>query len=597
MTCFIRPLFTFLLLMGTISPSAFAETRPPEPGKILSEAAVDFASLLSITSDLKRFIPRMRSKEEIYPYLHMLPELERVAAKYDVVTLGVDPVKELSLLLTRDAVRWIEIDRDSPEIVEIFLTRAEDATRYTMASQQVKRLNPIDDRDRLLVWHAAVNRCLLLVRKLNAHVSVVEKFEELQGRTVRMILPVAKDLSEATLETFFHSVQGETAIEEVMDYLHDRSLASETEEESARVVRWTLAIAETIKAQGDKVRFEMRIYPGKVLLLLVGNKLGRAETLAPGEVGPFVDTLVASQLGELGDLLVRMYEDRSIPDAQVEFLWDLSSRLMKKFDDKKMFQDTVDFEPFYKKLAALHATLGGRFEGTYKINVGTGKDKRPATLVIASVGASNFIMGMNIPYGSTVPNEGLIYNFFDVIYDLDNDQYVGQYRAVESPRFLHRAEMHHHVKFKLLRDVTGSYRVEGTVYLGGIPAYEIFSGDQVETFPSYSMIKGKPVKDFTGTFYTEALGEDGPVWLVLTKTGTSVGGTLRFQKVRTWIPFEWGYFNPHRNAVYLSSGELKSEKWVSLRGQFSEDGKTLTLTRIVGGIGMRNKNVVFRRLE
>lgn len=573
------------------------EPIPSAPAQILSESRADLAGLMRATSGLKRFIPKMRSKEEIYPYLQMLPELEKIAANYDTATLGVDPARELSLLLTRDAVRWIELDRDSAEIVAIFLARAENNTRYTMASQQVKRLNPVDDKDKLLVWHQAIDRALKQVMAIPAEVDVIEKFEELQGKTVAKLLPHAKAMTPEQITTLFSNLRGETALEEVLDYLYDRALEADSKEESDRIVAWALELGKTVRAQGGKLRSEMKVYPGRILLQLLANQLGRREV--PGhDIGLFIDSLVSSQLAELGDLLVRLFDHKDIPDRHVEFLWDLSSKLVQRLTERKMHRNLVEFEPFHKKLATAHAALEGRFEGTYRVTIGEGGKLQKAILTIASVGASNFIMALNVDYGSDRPGEGLVYNFFNVLYDFENKQYVGQYRAIEDPRFLHRTEEHQHIIFKLTRQPAGLYRVEGKVLTGAVPFHKPFSGEQYEVYPTYSPIAVPPVRDFTGTFVEYDAAGKAQSWLVMTKTGTSAGGILRFLGTASvWIPFEWGYFNPHRNAFYLSSGELQSQKWVTVRGQFAEDGKSLKLTRISGGVGLKQLNTVYHRVE
>jgi len=605
-------LFPILGLAEPVQPPV-----APDPAKVLEQAEVDLAALLKVTSDLKRFIPKMRSKEEIFPYVKILPELERVTAKYDTASFGMDPVKDLGRLLTGDAVRWVELDNDPQEIVEIFLRRASNDTRYTMASAQVKRLNPLDGKERLLVWHANVDRALRFLQTLQAEippsdpdateripsVAVMQKMEELQGRTVRMLLPHAKELPPEQVAAFFPTIRGETALEEVFDYLYTRSLEAETTEEINNLMSWILQVGKTAREQGEKLRYEVRVYPGRIILTLLANKLGRGEVLRAEEITPFMDLLVSSQLGELGDLLVRNYEFREVPDPEVEFVWMVSNRLMKRFTDQRMRGDLLDFEPFYKKLVSTHAAQEGRFEGTYDCLIGdeVGKQTK-AKVTIASVGASNFIMGVNMEYGSSRKDEGLPVNFFDVVYDLDNDRYVGQYRAVEAPRFLHRTEQHQHIYFRLVRQPKvetpkGKYRLEGMILTGASPFHVAITGEQIETYPTYAPSLA-PARDFTGTFV-----EDGPKgtrpnsWIILTKTGTSAGANMRFAKVGNWIPFEWGYFNAHRNAVYLSSGELPSGRWASVRGQLSDDGKVLNLSYIAGGVGLKQENVKYIRVR
>ena len=136
-------------------------------------------------------------------------------------------------------------------------------------------------------------------------------------------------------------------------------------------------------------------------------------------------------------------------------------------------------------------------------------------------------------------------------------------------------------------------KVEAHVFFDGRrpSVYRKLSGELFEAYPVYSAVLGADSSsDFTGVFRAAATKSDPSLEVIVTKTGSAVGGKYFYDYFLADVPFEWGHFNPHRRGLFLTSGEFNgSRKWAHLRGQLSADGRLLKATYILSGRGIQRE--------
>lgn len=594
-------LFRAFLLSSLFGVSATSiEPNPPAAHEVVARAREGRATLIAAVSDLKRFIPILDRREKLFAYLEILPELEKIEAQYDFETLGSRPVSSLTTLLTKYGAKWIDLDTVEWGTVKLFFTYADNPTRYSVVSQQSKRVFAVTVPKDLLAWHEKTTRLHALNMALGSEAFVIEKLEELQGALVRRVLSTKTELDSSILSALVESTTAVPAIQEVLEYLRQRVGSTNEPETLRQLLTWTLTLTENLRNRGEAVSAVALRQPAPILQDGHRRLLAGGKSLPVSQLDRFVGAFGAADLGTFVDNLNALFENRPLPAELVEPLWELSVRLAKslvKFNDRPRL---LELERLHQRLAALRLQKNGNFEGTYLVTVGDaerGERVDNAILTIAAIGASNFSMALNILYDPGAGHYGADFNFFNVVYDLPRQHYRAQYRAVEEPRYLVREEHHHHAHFNLAQREDGKYGIEGRFLDGTLPlGYRTFRGKQHDTYPSFPEAAGAPAENFEGTYRAVVAGRAHE--LVITKTGSSIGGKYFWLPGdRRGISFEWGFHNPLSNSIHLTSGELAgSKKWFHLRGVFSKEGDSIDIIFIRSGSGVAH-SVTLQRVK
>ncbi len=566
----------------------------PAPEEVLARAKEGRAPLVEAVSDLTRLISDVDNETDLFGYLRMVGPLEAIAKEYDFASTGADPVKTLSVVITRQGAKWMFLDSAPWDVFEFFMRRAEDTTRYEVIGFQTNRIQRETDKAKLLKWHAQVGKLSSLVETLRSTLPLVDRVDELQSLTLKKILGL-KDLTQAEMTRLVRETKTRTSISEAIASLGQKIHQSKDAKELDSHLFWMTLLKGNLEAIKGSISSAAYQEPGTWILLAVERitSVGKAPGLV--NASEVVGALSDSQAGELAQTLSSLFSVDPPEPGAFEFVWSLSVRLAERFERAGNAHRLKVFQTFQQSLAGLRVVNSEVFEGTYNVTIGEGTPvdpKQEAILTLAAVGSSNFILGLNVLFPKAIGSQyGLDYNFFDVVWDVKNGRYVAQYRAVESPKFLFRPEDHYQMKFTLERTPDGKSLIHGTFFDGSAPArFRKLEGELFEAYPTYTqMTLPQPLDDFTGIF-NAAKGSPEPDEVIVTKTGASVGGKYFWDPYLSDVPFEWGYYNALRNTIYLTTGEFAgARKWTHLRGQLSADGTRFEVVYVMSGRGIQKR--------
>jgi hypothetical protein len=239
-------------------------------------------------------------------------------------------------------------------------------------------------------------------------------------------------------------------------------------------------------------------------------------------------------------------------------------------------QKQKEFEKFTQRLAMQRVVQQGKFEGTYSMTVG----RKTGVLTIANIGSSNFVVGLCEKDAGQTSGVPMDFSFFHVVYNAKDDTYEAHRFAVDSPEYNLREFSSPYLKFSLKAGERGN-SISGTFYDG--LNFKQIRGSQVNVFKTFQSEKPTKLESLTGSYRGSAGGKSLEV--NITQVGQRLMGTFAYENRYATVFLNYGYYNPQRNMVYLTSGELPSYKWVQIRGEFLEEGNVLQGVYIIGGHG------------
>jgi len=569
--------------------SAFADKAPTAADTLKraqkAHQTKNRAEFIQAIGDVQRFIPMMSTKEELYPHVEILDELEVIAKELKLEELG-NPLSEYAKLLARNAVKWVKVDTDGWKFQRTFFRWADDNARFAAANAQGKYLKTAKGKEEMMRWHNAILKSLELVVELKAEPFVVQEFEGLQGATARELLRLKDELSEQELSMMLRQTKSIPALQEVLTFLQAEVLKTTDAAHLNKILGWSVTIAANVKGLSGVVPFYVRSTPGVIVIEAVSKILASGNEPDPALADKIIASLLPNQMTDLGSLLVQQYHQQPLPEDQVEFLWELCSHLTKKYLEMGLAQKVKDLEKLTQRLAMVRVFQKGNFEGTYEVTVGKSRGK----LTLVSVGSSNFILGLKV-MSEDLKNFYQDYSLFDVAYNVKDDSYEAHHFAVDAPKYHFTPHESYFMKFRFKSEEKG-YSISG-VFSNGF-GYKNISGQQVEKYETFPTEAKRKLENITG-IYRGKFGEN-ILELNLTQVGQKVEGFFTFQNRFANVNLNYGYFNPTRNVLWVTSGELPSYKWVQIRGQFSDDGNTFNGFYIIGGDGVKTR-LELKRLE
>ncbi len=304
--------------------------KPPTAEEMLARARLNRVEYLGAILDVQRFVRTMGRPEEVYSYLLALDELDTLGKKFDVEALGGSPLHELSVALTQAAIKFIRLDSDSPEAVSAFLKWAEDGTRHAAVHEQTRHLNPISDKSALFVWHAAIRRSLTQLAALKAAAFVTDAFDELQGDVVKKLLLLRTRLTPEEKHKLVADMTSISGLQEVLDFIREEAATSKEPALLKESLGWTLTLNANLRKLNRMIPIYLRSTPGQILSDVLAAILVLGETPPIAQISAILDNMSPSQTFETAANVVSLYEHKPIPDAQLDFLFELTGQLINR---------------------------------------------------------------------------------------------------------------------------------------------------------------------------------------------------------------------------------------------------------------------------
>ncbi|NBV50505.1 hypothetical protein EBR78_04695, partial [bacterium] len=88
------------LLAAVLSCPLFSDELA-SPQALLEKAKIGRPEFLVVVQDIERFAPTFPAKEQLFPYIQILNELEKIAVSHGVDEISNQVVKKLGWVLTR----------------------------------------------------------------------------------------------------------------------------------------------------------------------------------------------------------------------------------------------------------------------------------------------------------------------------------------------------------------------------------------------------------------------------------------------------------------------------------------------------------------
>ncbi len=263
------------LLMLLSSPAA----AQPTPRDILVQAARGRVDFMRATSEAERFAPRQPSKEKLYPFVLMLDELEREGRRLDVDGLAVDPVKDLGLALTREAGKWLRLDRDDDRFLDAFFKWSNSDTRVAAAEESALLAAASVRAEELLAWNRGALGALARLQAGRPDAPALRAFGDLQGLVARELIARRAELPRERLLEAVESGSTPQGLDEVLAFLDLESETAAKPEARRLVLELSLHAARAARRLGPAAPLRYRAAAGALLAAGVERALFEGDEL------------------------------------------------------------------------------------------------------------------------------------------------------------------------------------------------------------------------------------------------------------------------------------------------------------------------------
>jgi len=574
-----------LIVCAGILVGGQGQASSPTSQEVIARAHMGRAEYIAVLGEVEAFAPTIESKDKLYPYISILDDLQSLGLAYGFDQSG-GPLQTAALALTQAAVKWIQFDTDPLPLTKMFLKWSEDNTRFGSAQQQITFLHFISDKAGLRRWNDVVGELLSYMRSLHAQAFAVAGFEELQAAIVQKLLALDQSLDEPDVIALIQAAGSTAALQEITAFLEAKAVSAPNTPYLLRVMNWTIFLAEHIRQLPYSVPAYILEMPGQTLIDGVNKLIDLGEGLDAALVDRVVDLLQPNQVTELGNRLIQI-DPSLLRPGQLEFVYRLTSKVEDRYLALGLIQQAHELDKLTSRLGVLFNFEKYNFEGTYSVVAGG----RPGLLTIVNVGNANFIIGLSQYYGQ-VFGEAVNWSLFYVSYNQKENVFEAHHYAIDSAIFpiINDAQTYMTLALKPGRE-RGQGSVSGTfIDANGTPW--LLMGEQVQTYPTYAGRGPTPVDSVDGMYQGRCNGRF--CRLTLSQVGDRVAGIFDLYDLLAQIPLNYGYFDKQHGSVYVTSGEMESNRWGQVRGEFTANGETFHGAYIMGGDGLQFEMDLYR---
>jgi hypothetical protein len=572
----------------------------PSPNDLLRAAKQDRAAFLETVSDLNRVIPDIDNKEDLFAYLLVLDEVEEQIKKFDFSTVGSDPMKILSQLVTRNGAKWVYLDDVTDRILECFLRRSEDNVRFDVINQQLFRIYRLIDAESQIVWLKYLSRLQEICSQLKTSLNLYQPLDDLQAQLIKkMFLPGSK-LTENQLKEVLVRDLGPSAWQELLDVLSGRLLKEKDPEELDKILLWLVLIQKGLTKISYRVSLTQLQSPGGYLLPVFFHLLELDRVPVRCEIKEILDALTDSQRIDLADSLNTQFAVKVPKGTVAEYLKSFSSQLVNRLQGVAK-KSTLDALLQMEDRLVLSQLVKNGFEGSYDLELESGiagETKSLGKLTVIVIEGSRVVIGMMIlgPFDMQ-SGFGNFFNFFDVSWSSLHKQYLANYRRIQ-PDYLGLApEEKTQLKFILKEAESGKKELVGTFLdsaNGG--RSRTFRAVQVDKFPYCPRVEDNnspspnKLDRVTGTYRGVLKKNLVPLEVSVIRSGAGLGGNYFLAGFTTVTGFEFGVFDEKNQILSLTTGEFSgTRQWFQFRGKLSDDGLKWSGVYIRNGTGIESE--------
>jgi len=467
-------------------PSLAGAQEAPSAKQILDRARQSRVEFLKALGDMERFSPVAERKEEVYPYVLILDELDEIRRGHDLESFGMNPVRKTGVLVARDASKFIHFMKDDWELLSLFYKWAEDSARFGASAQQTMFCRRVTDVHELLQWNDRTTRIMEQVGKIESiSPYVLRDLETLQAELAKKILAKRDELSEAEFLQLATSAVARPVIDEITTSLHNAVLETTDAETLERLLHRSVAFGNSLRDRELVLPTYLEELPGVTCLEAITKLAYQGRPPGVEIVGELVDTLIGAQLVEFSAMLAQLSRGGFHGDA-AEFLAELGRQLVRRNRDLGITRNRVELERAVGRLAMAEAIQKYELAGLY----------RCGSIAITLLEQS----GVNLCVGVTLdcpedPALSVDTALCRVLYDLDTNEFVAYKYLVRDPYEKLPLGANAEMRFTL-QEGDDDLRIQGTLALGR--KTQPISARRIEDF-NYPASSQPPVADYTGT--------------------------------------------------------------------------------------------------
>ncbi len=588
-----------LLALLLFSVLVLAEPPPvPTPAEALVTAAKGKTEYIELLGRLQAHAPKLRTTEECYGYVLILDALKKIETDkgYNLEALGTSPLKDYAAELTGNTAKFVRVATDDWKALEAYFRWADDDTRGRAAEAQADSLNLAEDVKALLEWHKRLRETIELLVKLDAKAFARQGFETLQTTTTKKLLGLRKKLGPDDCRALVKEARTANGLSEILAFLETEIVETTDVAYLKQLVDWVVIASGNVRALKTGVTALSKGVPGHVLVLAL-SKLVALEAAPDAALAPeVVASLQSNQVLELGGYFAEAYRDRSVPDSVAPFALGTIRGLLERYRTLGFSDRAKELSKLALRLAVQTGLQKGEIEGTYRVSIGQWKtedgvrrfEKRTdGILTVASAGRAALVESLTLQSShSSAPGLTTQYSFFNTTYQATDDSYEATRFSVDAIDAIPPSIKNFYLKFKLTKEGISGRFSNGDRY------YDLV-GEQIEKYTMAKPADADELPAVDGVYSGEVNGRT--MSLNVVQHVERVSGTLTLPGRILSIPLSFGHFNRRRNEFFVTSGETDSGIWVQLRGRLADKGNTLVLQYIVGGMGVKLKELRLRK--
>jgi hypothetical protein len=554
------------ILAMIICVGAFGDTLL-SPDQIIEKAKKGRTEFVEAIGEIQRSAPSLASKEEFFPYIKILDQLKEIGDSNGANELGEDLVQALGYILTRNGIKWLRIDLDPVEFIQVYFRWSENSTRYQIAGLHIKLLVLVADKENLLHWFERVSLALDMIQELKSEAYVVEAFDQLQASCLQRLMKIRNELQPEQILGLLRQTKSLLSIQSVISFLNEEGLRTSNPDDLETYLRWTAILGENLTAINQVVPFYVLSAPGQLIITIVTKFLTLNRPFDFNIIPTILKTLLPSQVPSLGSTVMALYREKMIPEQIVDLLVELSTQLYEEYLKLNIGNEAQEMRKFVSQVTLLQAAILNKIEGSYEVTI---RDK-PGLINFVHLGNGKFFMGLSVRYGGEVSVD---FSLFYVTFNSKNQTWEAAHYDPSDPTTSNPVNEVFFSTFKLTSMSDGNL-IEGTLYTAKLTSP--FRGKQTGHYLNFDSDPNEKIANVGGVYTGEDRGYR--FRLLIFQVEQRLQGVILVTSPTNMpinVDLEYGYYDSRRNVAYLTSGRFESLRWVHIRGEFSEAGKKFT---------------------
>lgn len=530
---------------------AFAILSPSELVETASRSRIDFIESVSST---ERLIHQVRSKDEVFAYLMVLPRLEELAKGFELENLGGSPLPTFASSVSTAAVKWSDIRTDSVESHLLLLRWATPNIRYEFVNTQFRNVSFITEKEKFFEIYHNWGTLVGYLIELKSESLVVIRFQEFHATILNKLLAARLTLTHNEIKDLIVSSYDYSAFQEILNFLQSQVYSSSDLNVVKSRMYLAMLVNERMRNEAIPTPAHLQSLPSQIVAEAIVKIVRNGGALDSPSLNSAMAVMNATQTDQVGAMLTSL-----VPDvyavSQLDFVSDLAVRVVDFYDRHSMLKQKEDLKKILGKIMIRKQVAIKKVEGSFGIMM----DGEYYTMTILRTSPSEMVIGLSSDF--------LSYSMYNTYYNRERDQFeASRFDLSDGSAFPSSVNQKNYaINFQISAD---GQDIEGSFSTGGALLH--FTGEREGDYVDYIATPHTTREDLNGSYFGTLDNQRlHDARLVLTAVGEHVTGTLAFNvdDQPMSVAFSMGYYNLRNNTIYLTSGETSNGNHIQLRGR------------------------------